>query len=56
MKQELFTVLKGDGHKYIAYDDGSVEGFGEGSTIVINKWPLLLDSEIDRERLKRSVE
>jgi hypothetical protein len=41
-KQVLFKVKKGvDGHEYIIYTNGDVEGFGEGA-LVFNYYPSLI--------------
>lgn len=44
-KSILFKVLMGiSGHKYVIYDNGETEGFGDGkeSCLVFNHYPELL--------------
>jgi hypothetical protein len=53
----LFLVLKGvGGYEYTAYDDGSIDGFGEGQTLVFNHWPTILDSELARLAIRNQRE
>jgi len=41
-KKVLFRVLMGiGGHEYVIYDNGDIEGFGEGA-IVFSHYPFLL--------------
>jgi hypothetical protein len=41
-RQLLFKVMMGvGGHEYRVYEDGEIEGFGDGA-IVINYFPALL--------------
>lgn len=59
-KQILFQVRKGvdeNAHVFTAYSDGTTDGFGDGPTIVMNRWPVLLREQvaIEREAMKHEA-
>jgi hypothetical protein len=50
-RELLFKILLGiGGHEFVAYTDGSIEGFGEGA-IVFNHHPTILAKELARQQV-----
>ena len=48
-REILFEVRKGtapDSHRYVVYTNGETEGFGDGTTIIVNGYPALLRREL----------
>jgi hypothetical protein len=50
----LFMVMAKDGHKYVVYTNGDIDGFGE-ARIITNFHHALVDIALERDRRQRSA-